>query len=53
MIPLDRVPLLNEDTTAIDALAASSPPTANRGLVVETVTWPDSCRSQISRERSR
>jgi hypothetical protein len=52
MIPLDRVPLLNEDTTAIDALAALSPPTANRGLV-ETVTWPDSCRSQISRERSR
>lgn len=35
MIPLDRVPLLNEETTALDALAALSPPTANRGLVVE------------------
>jgi Zn-dependent protease/CBS domain-containing protein len=35
MIPLDEVPLLTEDTTAVDALAALSPPTSNRGLVVE------------------
>jgi Zn-dependent protease/CBS domain-containing protein len=35
MIPLDRVPLLTEDATAVDALTALSPPTSNRGLVVE------------------
>ena len=35
MIPLDRVPLLTEDTTAVDALAALSSSTSNRGLVVE------------------
>jgi CBS domain-containing protein len=35
MIPLDRVPLLDEDETAVDALAGLSAPTANRGLVVE------------------
>jgi len=35
MIPLDEVPLLTEDATAVDALAALSPPTSNRGLVVE------------------
>jgi len=35
MIPLDRVPLLTEDATAVDALGALSPPTSNRGLVVE------------------
>jgi Zn-dependent protease/CBS domain-containing protein len=35
MIPLDRVPLLTEDAAAIDALDALSPPTTNRGLVVE------------------
>ena len=35
MIPLDRVPLLTEDATAADALAALSPTTSNRGLVLE------------------
>jgi Zn-dependent protease/CBS domain-containing protein len=35
MIPLDRVPLLTEETTAVDALAALSSSTSNRGLVVE------------------
>jgi CBS domain-containing protein len=35
MIPLERVPLLAEDAKAVDALAALSGPTANRGLVVE------------------
>jgi CBS domain-containing protein len=35
MIPLDEVPVLSEDATAVDALAALSPPTSNRGLVVE------------------
>jgi CBS domain-containing protein len=35
MIPLDQVPLLTEDETAVEALAALSPPTSNRGLVVE------------------
>ncbi len=35
MIPLDEVPQLTEDETAVDALAALSPPTSNRGLVVE------------------
>jgi Zn-dependent protease/CBS domain-containing protein len=35
MIPLERVPQLTEDETAVDALAALSPPTSNRGLVVE------------------
>ncbi len=35
MIPLDRVALLTEDMKAVDALAALSPPTSNRGLVVE------------------
>jgi Zn-dependent protease/CBS domain-containing protein len=35
MIPLDRVPLLTKDATAVDALTALSAPTSNRGLVVE------------------
>jgi Zn-dependent protease/CBS domain-containing protein len=35
MIPLDRVPLLDEEATAVEALAALSEPTANRGLVLE------------------
>jgi CBS domain-containing protein len=35
MTPLDRVPVLTEDATAVDALAALSSPTSNRGLVVE------------------
>jgi Zn-dependent protease/CBS domain-containing protein len=35
MIPLDRVPLLAEGATAVEALDALSPPTANRGLVLE------------------
>jgi CBS domain-containing protein len=35
MIPIDRVPVLIEDATAVEALAALSPPTSNRGLVVE------------------
>ena len=35
MLPLDRVPLLTEDETAIDALTALSSPPSNRGLVVE------------------
>jgi len=35
MLPLDRVPQLTEDETAIDALTALSPPASNRGLVVE------------------
>ena len=35
MIPLDQVPLLTEDETAVEALTALSPPTSNRGLVVE------------------
>jgi Zn-dependent protease len=35
MMPLERVPLLTEDETAIDALTALSSPTSNRGLVVE------------------
>lgn len=35
MLPLDRVPQLTEDETAIDALTALSSPTSNRGLVVE------------------
>jgi Zn-dependent protease/CBS domain-containing protein len=35
MIPLDGVPLLTEDETAVDALTALSSPTSNRGLVVE------------------
>jgi Zn-dependent protease len=35
MISLDQVPLLTEDETAVDALAALSAPTANRGLVVD------------------
>jgi CBS domain-containing protein len=35
MIPLDRVPLLSEEETAVEALAALSSPTSNRGLVVE------------------
>jgi Zn-dependent protease/CBS domain-containing protein len=35
MIPLDRVPLLTEDATAVDALTALSASTSNRGLVVE------------------
>jgi CBS domain-containing protein len=34
MIPLDEVPQLTEDEAAVDALAALSPPTSNRGLVV-------------------
>jgi Zn-dependent protease/CBS domain-containing protein len=35
MIPLDGVPLLTEDETAVDALTALSSPASNRGLVVE------------------
>jgi Zn-dependent protease/CBS domain-containing protein len=35
MLPLEGVPLLTEDETAIDALTALSSPTSNRGLVVE------------------
>jgi Zn-dependent protease/CBS domain-containing protein len=35
MIPLDQVPLLTEDTKAVDALAALSSPTSNRALVVD------------------
>jgi Zn-dependent protease/predicted transcriptional regulator len=35
MISLDKVPLLTEDETAVDALADLSAPRANRGLVVE------------------
>jgi CBS domain-containing protein len=35
MIPLDQVALLSEDETAVDALAALSSSTSNRGLVVE------------------
>ena len=35
MLPLDRVPQLTEDETAIDALTALSSPTSTRGLVVE------------------
>jgi Zn-dependent protease/CBS domain-containing protein len=35
MIPLDRVQVLTEDETAVDALTALSSPTSNRGLVVE------------------
>jgi Zn-dependent protease/CBS domain-containing protein len=35
MLPLDRVPQLTEDETAIDALTALSSPTSNRGLVIE------------------
>jgi Zn-dependent protease/CBS domain-containing protein len=35
MVPLERVPLLTVDETAIDALTALSSPTSNRGLVVE------------------
>jgi Zn-dependent protease len=35
MIPLDQVPLLTEDETAVDALAELSAPSANRGLVVD------------------
>jgi len=35
MLPLERVPLLTENETAIEALTALSSPTSNRGLVVE------------------
>lgn len=35
MLPLERVPQLTEDETAIDALTALSSPKLNRGLVVE------------------
>jgi CBS domain-containing protein len=35
MFPLDDVPLLTEDETAVDALQELSAPTGNRGLVVE------------------
>lgn len=35
MIPLDRVPQLTEDEKAVDALADLSPPSLNRGLVVD------------------
>jgi CBS domain-containing protein len=35
MTPLDEVPLLTEDETAVDALADLSAPTANRGLVID------------------
>jgi Zn-dependent protease/CBS domain-containing protein len=35
MIPIDEVPLLTEEETAIDALAELTPPASNRALVVE------------------
>lgn len=35
MVPLGSVLLLDEDTTAVEALTALSLPTSNRGLVVE------------------
>ena len=35
MIPLDEVPLLTEDESAVDALEELSAPTGNRGLVVD------------------
>jgi Zn-dependent protease/CBS domain-containing protein len=35
MIPLDRVELLTEDETAVEALAALSASSSNRGLIVE------------------
>ena len=35
MISLDQVPLLTENETAVDALAALASPRSNRGLVVE------------------
>jgi Zn-dependent protease/CBS domain-containing protein len=35
MIPLDRVELLTEDETAVEALAALSSSSSNRGLIVE------------------
>src|SRR5512133_2866149 len=35
MFPLDDVPLLTEDETAVDALEELSTPTGNRGLVVD------------------
>jgi len=35
MIPLDEIPLLTEDETAVDALEELSAPTGNRGLVVD------------------
>jgi Zn-dependent protease/CBS domain-containing protein len=35
MIPLDRVPMLTEDEAAVEALAALSSSSANRGLIVE------------------
>jgi Zn-dependent protease/predicted transcriptional regulator len=35
MFPLDDVPLLTEDETAVDALEELSAPTGNRGLVVD------------------
>ena len=35
MIPLDKVPLLTEDETAVDALAELSEPRTNRGRVVD------------------
>jgi Zn-dependent protease/CBS domain-containing protein len=35
MLPLERVPVLTADETAIDALTALSSSTSNRGLVVE------------------
>jgi Zn-dependent protease/CBS domain-containing protein len=35
MLPLERVPLLTENETAIEALTALSSPTSNRGLVVD------------------
>jgi Zn-dependent protease/CBS domain-containing protein len=35
MIPLDLVPMLTEDETAVEALAALSSSSSNRGLIVE------------------
>jgi Zn-dependent protease/CBS domain-containing protein len=35
MLPLERVPQLTEEKTAIEALTALSSPTSNRGLVVQ------------------
>jgi len=35
MIPIDQVPVLNEDARAIDALGELSSRSVNRGLVVD------------------
>jgi len=59
MIPLVSVPLLTEDTTAVEALTALSPPTSNRGIVVENghlaglLSITDLARSLEVRSRPR